>query len=210
MIKILLPAATITCGLCMLLVSCGKHIYMMKGKEINNYAANARETRPRVFVVYENGDTLKGAVLKKHHNVLNGKDAWALDGKDIPLEHIRSYQDEHGYRLGSYSRLLKGKLSFYLYQVDNSRLVTHYRESSKTFVTETSGSTQTTFYMGFTEDIQLITYTSLTQMMKNCQPATKQIDTEFGGGVWKRNPSYGINDYRALIRIINVYNNRCN
>lgn len=135
---------------------------------------------------YDN-DTIKGAVLKKHHNILNGKDAWALNGKDIPLEHIHSYQDEYGYRLGSYSRLLKGKLSLYLYQVDNSRLVSHYKESSKTFVTEMSGSTETTFYMGLNEDIQLITYSSLTQMMKNCQPAIKQIDTEFGTGVWKKN-----------------------
>ena len=181
----------------------------MSGKEINGYAANAREVRPQAFVVYENDDTIKGAVLKKRRNIVSGKDTWALDGKDVPLEHIHSYQDEHGYRIGNYSRMLKGKLSMYVFQVDNTRLVTNYSESSKTYVSKMTGSTETTFYMSPDQNIQLITCNSLTQMMKDCQPAIKQIATEFAGGRWQKNPSIAINDYRALIRVFNIYN-KCN
>ena len=206
MTKPLLPI-TIIGGLCIFIISCGKHVYMMSAKEINGYAVNARESRPKAFVVYNNGDTLKGTVLKKRKNIVSGKDTWALDGKDIPLENIHSYQDEYGYRLGNYSRMLKGKLSLYVHQVDNTRLVTNYSESSKTYQSKMTGSTETTFYMGLHENIQVITYNSLTQMMKDCPPAIKQIDTELGGGMFKKKPAAPVNDYRALIRIFNIYNN---
>lgn len=194
-------------GVCIVCISCGKHLYVMNAGEINNYAKNAKEPGLQCFVEYKNGDTIKGTNLVKKHNRLNGKDRWLMDDKEIPTDNVITYQDKYGYRTGNYSRFLKGKISLYLYQVDNSRLVTTYSESSKMYGSKMTGSTHTTFYMEFEGRIQSITLNSLKEILKACQPALNQVDEEFKSTVWKKNPTYEINDYRALIRIIKVYNN---
>ena len=204
--KLLSIVTIIFFGIGILMISCGKHIYVMSYKELNGHALSARESRPKAFVVYNNGDTLKGNVLKKKRNVISGKDTWTLDGKDIPLESIHSYQDEFGYRLGNYSRIVKGKLSMYAHQVDDTRIITNYSESSKTFKSQTVGRIETTFYMGFDQNIKVITYNSLKETMQDCQPAMNQIKTELDGGMFKKRPTYPVNDYRALIRIFEIFN----
>ncbi len=209
MIKISLQAVVIISGLCILTSSCGKHIYILSGKEINRYAEKAKEPDLKSFVEYNNGDTIKGASLKKKHNKLTGKDTWLMDDKEIPLNDIKSYQDNYGYRIDNYSRIVKGKMSLYMHQVDNTRLVTTYNSSTMTFGSHVAGSTQTSFYMDPAGQIQVITLNSLTQAMKNCESASKQVTEEFKNTAWQKTPSYPINDYRALIRIINIYNN-CN
>ena len=145
-------------------------------------------------------------MLKKKRNAISGKATWTLDGKDIPLENIHSYQDELGYRLGNYSRILKGKLSMYAHEVDNTRIITNYSESAKTFKSQTVGRMETSFYMALDQNIKLITYNSLKEMMKNCQPAMNQIATELDGGMFKKRPTVPVNDYRALIRIFEIFN----
>src|SRR5258706_1121391 len=207
MIKKILPV--FVHGLCMLSMSCGKHIYILSNKEISRYAEKAKEPNLGSFVAYNNGDTIKGVSLKKKHNMLNGKDTWVMDDKEIPLKDIKSYQDNDGYRFDNFSRIIKGKMNLYMYQVDNSRLVTTYNSSTMTYGSHSTGSTQTTFYIDMEGKIQVITLNSLTQAMKNCQPAAKQVTEEFKSTTWQKNPSFPINDYRALIRIINIYNN-CN
>ncbi len=209
MIKRFLPAVVIISGLCILTTSCGKHIYVLSGKEINRYAEKAKEPNLKSFVEYNNGDTIKGASLEKKHNKLTGKKTWLMDDKEIPLNEIRSYQDNYGYRIDKYSRILKGKMSLYLYQVDDSRLVTTMNTSTLTSSSHMEGGTHTSFYMELAGPIQVITLNSLNQAMKNCQSAIKQVNEEFKNTAWQKNPSYPINDYRALIRIINIYNN-CN
>jgi hypothetical protein len=210
MIKFFLLAVVIMSGICLLTISCGKHIYIMKGKEINRYGKKAKDPDLLSFVEYNNGDTIKGKELREKHNVLNGKDTWLMDGKEIPLENIKSYQDKYGYRRGDFSRIVNGKMSLYLYQVDNSRLVTHYSSPAKAYKTEMQGGTQTTFYIERAGTMETVTFNFLNQVMVDCQPAAKQVDEEFRNTVWKRKPGYPINDYRALIRIINIYNGNCN
>jgi len=211
MIKIIFHPVTITVCICLLIISCGKHIYVLNGNEINKYAAAAKEPGRGVFVVYDNGDTIKGAALKTRHNILNGKKEWEIDGKAIPLEHIVAYQDEYGYRMGEYSRVLRGKMNLYFHQVDNSRLVTHYNSNTKSFKSDVTGHVETSFFIGKGDVINPTDYTSVYQALQNCPPALKQLEIEFGGSVYKRNPRYPINDYRALIRIVKNFNdNNCN
>jgi hypothetical protein len=176
----------------------------MSSKEINRYALEAKEPSPEIFIVYKNGDTLKGIELKKKHNRINGKITWLLDGKSVPLDNIYCYQDKYGYRLKGVGRIIKGKMNMYVDRVDNSSMAT-YHSSTNSFSQQVS--TATSFYMGKGEYIEPITFNSITTAMGDCPAASKQIVTEFQNTVWKKRPNIAINDYRALIRIIEIYNN---
>ena len=194
-------------GVCAVCLSCGKHIYILSPKEINNYAKNAKEPDLQCFVEYKNGDSIKGTSLTRKHNHLNGKYTWLMDDKEISGDNLNTYQDKYGYRKGDYSRLLKGKISLYLYQTDDSRLVSTYNASTKMYGSKMVGGTHTTFYIESAGRIQSVTFNSLKEILKACQPALNQVDEEFKNTIWKKQPTYEINDYRALIRIINEYNN---
>ena len=194
-------------GICFVCISCGKHFYVLNTREINTYAKNAKEPGLQCFVEYKNGDTIKGTYLVRKHNHLKERDRWLMDDKEIAVDNVITYQDKYGYRRGNYSRLLKGKISLYLYQVNDSRLVVTYSESAKMFGSKMTGGTHTTFYIEIDGRIESITLHSLLERLKPCKPALNQVEEEFKNTVWKKNPDYEINDYRALIRIITVYNN---
>ena len=195
---------------CLLLTGCGKHIYVLNTSELNRYAKEAMETSPQVFVVYANGDTLKGASIRKHNNVITGKSTWMLDDKLLRVDSIKAYQDQYGYRQGIYSRVTKGYISLYTYQDDDSRLRTSYSASKMEFKTDMTGGIHTSFYMGHGESIQRVTLNSLKLMMKNCPMASSQIPIEFNHTMWNKSPNENINDYRALIRILTLFNeNNC-
>lgn len=127
------------------------------------------------------------------------KTRWFMDKKEIPSQNITSYQDKREFVIGDYSRLIKGKLNFFYRQTSSDN-----NNSSNTY------TPTTTFYV-FLGSMQGVSYNSLKIIMKDCPSALIQIDKEFLNTAWAK-PKYvdaAINDYRALIRIIKIYN-ACN
>jgi hypothetical protein len=177
------PLAIITI---IFLASCGKHTYIIKASEINRYAKAAKEDSPAAFVVYKNGDTLKASSVKKKRSVINGKESWVADGKKISPDNIVAYQDKYGYRQGEYSRLLKGRMNMYVQQIDNSSLQQRYNSVTKQYESTMVGHTQTSFFMGEGSAMESVTFNTLTKAMSKCPDAARQMQTEFGNSVWKK------------------------
>jgi len=198
-------------------IACSKHVYVMSYKELNNYAEAAKEPGLECFVVYINGDTLKGNELKKKHNKITGKVVWSLDGKEISIKDVHSYQDSEGYRIGrrywnknyydgtEYARILKGDVSLFASHYDDSRLTQSYSSSTNAWKTKTTGGGHTTFYLQTNGMIVPLTYISLKGIMSDDLAAYNQMNLEFGE---KGKPDRELNDYRALIRILNIYNRK--
>jgi hypothetical protein len=209
-----------------------QHVYMMNYKELTQYAKEAREPAYESFVEYLNGDTLKGADLKKQHNYLNGKEKWAMNGIRINLDSVMAYQDEDCLRLvrhdtsgykekylwqigkkaqpnivvSEFTRIFRGKINLYADQVDNSRTTTTYNSNTNSYQSTTTGGVHTSFYLGRGDQIRWVTLESLKNEMQDCSAALTQIDQEFKETYWYKHPKGNINDYRALIRICEVYN----
>ena len=134
----------------------GQHVYVADYKELRRYAQEAKEPAYESFVRYLNGDTIKGSDLKKQHNLLNGKDKWALDGRKINFDSVMAYQNEDCFRLvrhdtsgnkekylwqigrkaepnivvSEFVRIFRGKINLYADQVDNSRTTSNYSSST--------------------------------------------------------------------------------
>jgi hypothetical protein len=190
--------------------SCGKHVYMMKGNEIENYAKEARDPAYESFVIYNkwgSPDTLKGTTLVRKHSKLIGKDKWFMDGKEISIYAVLGWQDSEEFRSAHYTRIFRGRASLYINQTDNSTSSLKYDAASKTYIPKSSGGTLTTFSLQMgSGDISVVTFERLKIALNDCPAALKQADEEFKETIWQRKPETGINDYRALIRILKVYN----
>ncbi|MEK7225964.1 MAG: hypothetical protein AAB221_09805 [Bacteroidota bacterium] len=172
-------------------------MYAINGKEIDRYAKEARVSNLSSFVAYGNGDTIKGTTLKiKLPFMHKDKPKWFMDGKEISSQNITSYQDKNGYRIGGYTRLINGKLNLFV----NQSVSTSFGKTS----------TFTSFYI-LLEAMRSVSYSNLKIILKDCPAALTQIDKEFIPTGWAKpkNKDVSINDYRALIRIIKIYN-ACN
>ena len=208
---------------CFFLVSCSKHSYPLNNSSLVQLAKSAREPGYESFVVYDNLDTLRGIDLDQKRK--KGMKSWYLDGKEVEMGRVLNFQDkyafyERGYGAitylsnytyiergpgkiisgNNYTRILKGKLSLFYHQVNEPGSMTM----------KTVGSTTTSFYMGNAGEIKLISLNSLKNKMLDCHQAIQKIDEEFDKTYWKKHfRDEGINDYKALLNIFNVYNN-CN
>lgn len=178
---------------CFSLSSCFKNVYTLSTKEINGYAREASEPGYIAFVVYGPKDTIKGTVLKRKSNAFNQNEKWLIDGREINSRGVSAFQDQYGYTTGEYTRLVKGKMSLFYKQ------------------TETAGGTigsRTSFHVLYNGAFKSITYNSLKEYTKSCPEAFKQVGIEFDNEIWAK-PKYvntEINDYRALINIVKLYN----
>ena len=182
--------------------------YVISVKELNQYALAARDSPGNCFVVYLNGDTLKGKAFKKKQNVISGKKTWAIDGSAIDISEILIYQDEKAYvycypytkdnfGLGmlygnEFGRLIKGKISLF---------------SSQTSETRRDGpnSTHTMFFLSKDRsrvtNLSVSTPKQLEEMVKDYAPAVEKLKQEF-----KKINDKETNDYRAIIAVLKVYN----
>lgn len=128
-----------------------------------------------------------------------------MDDKNLGFEPegISAYQDERAYNQFSMIRILNGEISLFIRQVDNR--VMHYSASGRT---TTTGGVRTTFYVSVNNKIENPSINNLKGFLKSCPTALKQLDTEFNSTPWVQTKylDEGINDYRALIRVLNVYN----
>lgn len=185
--------------------SCGKHIYTVSRKELLNLAKEARYASIPAFIVYKNGDTLKGTKLTIRMNEFKAKEKWVLDEKNLGFEPegIVAYQDDRAYNQFGMIRILNGKITLFLRQVDNR--VLHYSASGRT---TTTGGVRTTFYVCVNNKIENPSINNLKGFLNTCPAALKQLETELNSTPWMQ-PKYldeGINDYRALIRVLTVFN----
>lgn len=203
MLKILLGSIA-----CILTASCGKHIYTLNAKEINRYALQAREPGLGTFVVNYSGDTIKGSSLKRKHVGNDKKESWSLDGKQINRNSVVCFQDKNMFRSGEHTRILKGKISLYVKQTLYSKTETYRDPVTKISVSRPTTATHTTFPILRNGTMYEVSYNELKRIMKDCPSAFTQVDKEFANTAWvkPKNADSGINDYRALIRIIKLYN----
>src|SRR5688572_16820821 len=105
-------------------------------KDLKKFAATAVEPGIKCFVVYENGDSLKGESLIKNHNRITGKVNWFIDTEEVVLKNIGSYQDEDGYRIGKYYYTGGGGWSSPEYvRVIRGNISLFYRDISTTIIT---------------------------------------------------------------------------
>jgi hypothetical protein len=225
---ILLPVMVI-----LLTASNAQHVYVINYKELTKYAKQAKEPAYESFARYLNGDTLKGSDLKKEHNYLNGKDKWAMDGRKINFDSVVTYQNEDCFRVVKrdtswykdnyiwqigrkaqphvsvieYTRVSRGKINLYLHQIDDSYSTTDFNTTTNSYHTNTSGGVHTMFYFGRGDEVHWACLECLKQEMQDCPNALMQIDSEFKETRWYKHSRENINDYRALIRICETYNN---
>ena len=180
---------------------------MMNYKELEKHSRAARVPGLQSFVVYDTGDTLKGEDLKKKHNKITGKVAWTLDGKQLDLDRIKSYQDDDAYRIGAYYyrgkgqytqpeyvRLINGPIRLYMFQL-----------VIKSFTArgEVSYTTHSEFYLQKESGYQLATTKTIQSLISDHQPSVDKFTSLFPNINEKE-----INDYRAIIEILELYNKK--
>jgi hypothetical protein len=187
----------------------------MNYKEYRKFEHEAKEPGIDCFVVYYDGDTVKGKQFVKKHNRITGKVKWTLDGKELDIENIRVYQDEEGFRIGKafwgktgyigpqFERLVRGRIELFASATDNSRMQQVYNSRTQSYDTKVSGGTHTTFHLQKNNDLVAITYSSFKHAIADDPAALKQMDIEFQEN---GKPDRILNDYRAFIRILNIYN----
>jgi hypothetical protein len=201
--KALIPTVLLI-TLSVLFYSCGKHVYALNEKELSKLMAKAKEPGDQIFVQYSSGETLRGQSIKWKY--VKGNDVLMLDGKQVTQGTISSYQDKYAYYLVSgdteYPRVYNGKARLYLHQTDGRKINQTYNpNTNSTRVTQT-GSITTTFYIGKGSSIERCTHSSVENHVKDYEPALAQFKKEFPNG-----RGY-MNDYRALVRILEVYNQK--
>lgn len=105
--------------------------HMIFPRDLEEYAQKAKESNYDCFIAYENGDTLKGEVLKVTYN-FKGDAKMSLDGKEISSKRkyeIISFQTESGFYSTAYiqenggeskikifftaARIMKGKIEMF-------------------------------------------------------------------------------------------------
>jgi hypothetical protein len=182
--------------------SCGKHTYAINANELNRMAKAAMEPNLHCFVVYNNGDTVRGESIKWKYK--KATMYWFMDGKEISGDKISCYQDKHSYYevdgAREFARVHKGKVNLYLRQTDNSR-VTTTMSATGTKVTS-SGGTSTSFYIGSGKVIEPTTMKTVEKWVQDYPPALAKFKEEF--------PRYKsiMNDYRAFVRILKIYDQK--
>jgi hypothetical protein len=60
--------------------------------------------------------------------------------------------------------------------------------------------------VGGTDEVRVVGVNALKEDVKDCPEAVTAVDNEFKNSKWSKNPDLIIDDYRALIRILNIYN----
>jgi|GEM_PF-6587984 len=193
-----------------------QRIYILNHKEINKHAANAMEPGFKCFVVYKNGDTLKGEDFKKKHNKITGKVVWTLDDKELDLDKIHSYQDENAYRVGAYYymgggnwsapeyvRVVRGEICLYLVQ-QIERRPTRVRFDHKNIptVSHQLDLTHTSFVLKTPEwGFIPTTPTALEVLVKDDPLALAELHKLF-----PKMSGKATSDYRAVIKILEIFN----
>jgi hypothetical protein len=184
-----------------------QRMYMMNYKELEKHSRAAREPGVQCFVVYDTGDTLKGKELKKKHNKITGKVAWTLDGKQLELDRIRSYQDDDAYRIGSYYHRGKGQYSSpeYVRLINGPIRLYMFQLVIKSFTArgEVSYSTHSQFYLQKDSGYQQATTKTIESLVSDHQPAIDKLHSLF-----KTINEKETNDYRAIIEILEIYNKK--
>lgn len=202
-------------SLCSILIGCGKHLYMMNYKEVNNHVENAKEPGLMCFVVLTKGDTLKGKTFEKKYSLKQKRTVLMIDGKEIPNNEVHSYQNKENYCIGyeynvkgddigkEYVRLVRGKISLFATYFSDYKMKQSYNSGTKSFDTYTTGGSHTTYYLYKNGNMIAINYASLKKTINDNEAALKQMDIEFQEN---GKPERILNDYRAFGRILDVYN----
>ena len=159
------------------------------------------------FVVYKNGDTIKGKELTTKHNRWSGKDTWRMDEKEISSKNVSVFQDQYGYYIegSNFIKMYTGKIELYGIQTDNTKIGSYYSQSSGKLGPVSSGSVSTQFYMKKGDWFTMPTYKEIMRLVQDNPAALAQFHQEFPSG---KKPNNVLNDYRAILRILKVYDSQ--
>jgi len=184
---------------------CGKHVYALNYNEVYRNVKMAKDPSPEIFVIDSAGNQLIGTSLT--YTYRRSQLIVKLDGKTFKEKELIAWQDKDGFRLGQLERMVRGYLNLYYFTATESMPYVGATNPSGTFSTPTRTVVRTTsLYFGHKFERIPVTYGYLKEKLMNCQPALQQLNVEFGQTRWAKHPDYGINDFRALMRILTVFN----
>jgi hypothetical protein len=184
---------------------------LVKYKELNQYALEARDSKLNCFVVYSDGDSVKGKNFIKKRNMISGKSKWTIDGKSIEVNDVLIYQDENAYvycypfnednfmygRIygTEFGRLYKGKISLFSSQV------------SQTSIDRRTDNRRTYFFLSTDQtkfsNMSPVTPKQLEDMIKDHPAAVEKLKQEFNKIHDKET-----NEYNRIIAVLKVYNDK--
>ena len=196
----------------------------IKYKDLEKYAKEAKDSSNKYFVVYQNGDTVKGNSFVKKQ--IKGKPEWTLEDSIIAQKNIHSYQDEYGYVFinnyternkwykdlygDEFTRLFKGKVSLFASQieVENARTMSDNEViTSENFRRQNTKRIKTTFFITKNQNaldrMQPVSPKLLEELVSDFPPAIEKVKQEFN----KINDKE-TNNYPKIIAVLKVYNER--
>jgi hypothetical protein len=180
------------------------HFINRKGlKELNQLATAARSPEFDAFVIYNNGDTVKGKALKINSSLGNGKNTWLIDGQNVSIDSVKTYQDDHAYygAGGNYTRIYHGKINLYADLRDSSATTTYVSPSAKRIMTTETNGAFTLFYIEKEGKFFFTTYNNVRVCVQDNTAGLAQFDKEFPPKKAKKM----FLDYQAFIRILRAY-----
>lgn len=194
------------------LLSCSSsRVY--SNSQFRKFFLEARNPTEKVFIVFENGDTIRGEHLKLQTNPINGNITWVMDGEKIRNQPILSYQDDIGYNSGNEIRLLNGPLA-QLYAIDFSSTI-RYNTGKKMYLVEghapneMPGPARNNLSIHYNSRTKMVTYNALMSMMEKCPAARANLEKEFASTVWLRKPNDLVSSYKETFNAVKYFNEHC-
>lgn len=181
--------------------------------QFRKFFLEARNPTEKVFIVFENGDTIRGEHLKLQTNPINGNITWVMDGEKIRNQPILSYQDDEGYNSGNERRLLNGPLA-QLYAIDYSSTIL-YNTTKKMYLVEghapneIPGPARNNLSIHYNGRNRMVTYNVLMTMMEKCPAALTNLGKEFANTVWLRKPNDLVSSYKETFNAVKYFNEHC-
>src|SRR5688572_833349 len=185
--------------------------YFLSSEKLKKYMLEARDPKLGTYIVYHNGDTIKGKHIEVKNNAFSGKKKWTLDGKTVDdLEEIAVFQDEGAYvychlytstdlkyslTFGQeFGRLVKGKISLFFTKLAQATREDRVDKSTYFFL-----STDPTRLVNFSP----VSEKQLADMVADCPPAVAKMNELF-----KTVKNKVTNDYEKIIAVLKVYNEK--
>ncbi len=154
----------------LLLASCGSL------NKMERYMKLSRENKLGAFVVYKNGDTLRGNKIRVQMNSKDFQDDIWLDGKLVDRSQLVSWQTNKSLVENGNARILKGKKNLYV-RTERVSIPSYRDEAGR--VAANPYTTTTSLYIKHEDGrMELVTYNSLLAIFKNCPAALKKLKND--------------------------------